>query len=36
MASSTIFKNFTVKLEKKSLLRKGQDIISENNKWEGK
>jgi uncharacterized tellurite resistance protein B-like protein len=34
MASSTIFKNFTVPVEKKSLLLIGKDIISDKYKTE--
>ena len=34
MASSTIFKNFTVPVEKKSLLLVGKDIISDKYKTE--
>jgi hypothetical protein len=34
MASSTIFKNFTVPVEKKSLLLTGKDIISDKYKTE--
>jgi hypothetical protein len=34
MASSTIFKNFTIPVEKKSLLLIGKDIISDKYKTE--